>query len=225
MGRPNVIAVVGAAVALVVGTLALGFFSLLDPVKEVDAAVYRASVSVLQAIPGSIPASEFLTQLGSIPVNYGMALGGAFAVWLQRRKIAVPILIVATLLATHVLQKITISVVDGVIPVDDRIIGAAGPYYSGGVARVVVLAGIIASACLVRSAKSDRLVWQLAIGLGVVEALTRLVLGRHWPIDLIASFPIGLITVWLFRQVQEWIETMSPAVNDAELDWIESAER
>ena len=207
MGRPNLFAVAGVAIALVVGTLALGFFSLLDPVKDVDRAVYSASLSVLQAIPGAVSASEFVTSLGSIPVNYGMALGGAFAVWLQRRRIGVPVLIVVTLLATHVLQKLTIGVVDGMIPVDDRIIGAAGPYYSGGVARVVVLAGILASATLVRSAKSDRLVWQLAIGLGVVEALTRLVLGRHWPIDLIASFPIGLTTVWLFRQGQLWLES------------------
>lgn len=209
--RSRVAHVIGVAIALVVGTIVFGFFSLLDAVKDVDAAVYRASLSVLQAVPGSIRVSELVTQIGSIPVNYGMAMGGALAVWVQRRRIAVPILIVVTLLATHALQKLAIGIVDGVIPVDDRIVGAAGPYYSGGVARVVVLAGIIASAVLARSAKSDRLVWQLAIGFGLIEAITRLALGRHWPIDLVASFPIALTTVWLFRRVQEWIEASQPS--------------
>lgn len=213
MGRPNLLSAIGVAVALVLGTLAFGFFSLLDPVKDIDAAAYRGSLSALQAIPGAIPFSEFVTQLGSIPANYGMSMGGAFVVWLQRRKIAIPLLIVGTHLATIALQKLTIGVVDGMIPVDDRIVGAAGPYYSGGVARVIVLAGILASATLVRSAKSDRLVWQLAIGLGVIEALTRLALGRHWPIDLVASFPIGLTTVWLFRQAQQWIEASERPAN------------
>ncbi len=214
MGRHILVKIIVASVALVLGTIGLGFFSLLDSVKEIDAAAYRGSLSVLQAIPGMVWISERVTSLGSIPANYGMAIGGGFIVWLQRRNAVVALLIVATLIATHALQKVTGMIVDGVIPVDDRIIGAAGPYFSGGVARVVVLAGILATAALPPSREADRLVWRLVMVLGFVEALTRLVLGRHWPIDLIASFPIGITIVWIFRRIVEWLPDPSKTMTE-----------
>jgi membrane-associated phospholipid phosphatase len=187
-----------SAIAGFAATVLLGKLSLIDAVKRVDEAVFDACVGFLQSIPGLTSVSERLTDIGAIPVNVGMALGLAFFVCLQRRNVVVPGLVLGTFIGSHALQNLTNRLVDG-HPPTDRVIGAAGPYFSGGVMRVIVLTGMAATLALPRS--FDRWVWRLAVFLGVIEAITRLALGRHWPIDLVASFPIGLGIVWLFRQV------------------------
>ncbi len=187
-----------AALSLFVAVQLFGKFSLLSGVKVVDEAVFEFLVTGLQAIPGLTSVSERLTDIGAVSVNYGMAMALAFFVGLQRRSVLLPSLIAVTFLCGHALQYLTNRIVAGTVPTE-HVIGAAGSYFSGGVMRVVLLAGMAATLALPRH--RDALVWKLAIVLGLVEAITRLALGRHWPIDLFASFPIGLGIVWIFRQL------------------------
>lgn len=211
VGFSDVAPLLLAAFGLVVSTLGAGKLSLLAWFKKMDEAIFDSLIAGLQAIPGAIAFSEFVTKLGAIPVNYGMAIGTAFFVVLLRSRIAEGLLIVATLVATHGLQYLSNAVVDGYAPIDARILGDAGPYFSGGVTRVIVLTGMLAVLALPRSSASQRLrsnkrIWMLALGLGLLEALTRLALGRHWPFDLLAAFPIGLTIVWLFRSVIDLLD-------------------
>lgn len=180
----------------VVAVLAVGWLTLTDAVKSVDRAIFDAVVPALQSIPGATAVSDRVTDIGAVPVNYGMAIAlGAF-VWAQRRDPLRGLLVPAVVLLAHWLQRLAIVVVDGYAP-DEHVVGAAGPYFSGGVQRVVLLTGILL--VIARPDLHLRTVMHWAIGVGLVEAVSRFVLGRHWPSDLVASFPIGLAELLAFR--------------------------
>lgn len=196
------------AFGLCVATVILGKMTLASPVKAVDEPLFELLVEALQSIPGLVEFSKVATQLGAIPVNYGMALGVACLVGLQRRTIFVPMLILATLFGSHVFQEVVKTFVDGTLPPDRYIIGSAGPFFSGGVQRVVVLTGVVLTLAQHEHADGStarpellgsRRVYQVSAVVGLFEALTRMALGLHWPLDLVAAFPIGLAIVWIFR--------------------------
>ncbi len=184
-------------------TLVLGEASLFTEVKLVDKALFDSIVPAIQSIPGVIEVSTHLTKMGSIPVNYGMALGIGFYSGLQRRSYYLPPAVVGSLFVGHVFQLLVHRIVQGYAPTEFALGGTAGPFFSGGVMRVTLMVGIAATLALPPS--KDRVVWTLAVGFGVVEGFTRLALGRHWPLDIVAGFPVGLGLLWLFRQaVDHW---------------------
>ena len=185
------------SVAGVVGVLGFGKFSLLGPVKTVDEAVLDAAVPWLQSVPGLTSFSEVGTDLGAIPINFFMLLVLAAAAVLRYRHIVPAALVLMVGFGAHALQNVTNRIVEGTVPTRD-VIGAAGPYFSGGVMRVILLAGLALTFLLPE--RQQRLVWSGAALFGLFEAVTRLTLGRHWPIDLVSSFPIGLGLLYLFRQ-------------------------
>ncbi len=195
----------------VVTVLAVGWLTLTDAVKSLDRAIFDAVVPALQSIPGATTVSDRVTDIGAVPVNYGMAIAlGAF-VWAQRRDPLRGLLVPAVVLLAHWLQRLTIVVVDGYAPTE-HVIGAAGPYFSGGVQRVVLLTGILL--VIARPELHLRTVMQWAVGIGLIEAITRFVLGRHWPSDLLASFPIGLAELLAFRVLWDLLPSTPFARDD-----------
>lgn len=180
-----------------VGVLGFGKVTLLGPVKKVDEAALDAVVPWLQSIPGMVSFSEVGTDLGAIPINFFMLLFLSAAAVVRYRHLVPAVLVLLFGFGAHGLQKVTNKVVEGTVPTRD-VIGSAGPYFSGGVMRVILLAGFALTFLL--PARHQRLVWTGAALFGLFEAVTRLALGRHWPIDLLSSFPIGLGLMYLFRQ-------------------------
>lgn len=188
----------GFIVALLVGKA-----SLFSAVKAVDVALFDLMVPALQSIPGVVPVCTQLTKMGSMEMNYGMAIGIGFYGAMQRRSYYLPIAVIGSLFAGHVFQAMVHKIVQGSSPEGYAIGGYAGPFFSGGVMRVTLLVGMMATLALPPS--KDRAVWSLAVGFGIVEGFTRLALGRHWPVDTLAGLPIGLGLLWLFRQaVDHW---------------------
>ena len=192
------IGLVGLALASVIGEL-----SLWGSVKSIDEAIFHSAVPAIQSVPGLVDVSVHVTKMGSIPVNYGMAIGIGFYGGLQRRSWYLPIAVVGSLFAGHVFQILVDRIVEGTVPADYVLGGSAGPFFSGGVMRVTLMVGMAATLALPPS--KDRVVWSLAVAFGIVEGFTRLALGRHWPLDIVAGFPVGLGLLWLFRQaVASW---------------------
>lgn len=185
------------SLAGIVGVLVFGKVTLLGPVKTVDEAVLDAVVPWLQSIPGLASFSEVGTDLGAIPINFFMLLFLAAGAVVRYRHLVPGFLVLGVGFGAHALQNVTNRVVEGTVPTRD-VIGAAGPYFSGGVMRVILLAGLALT--FVLPLRQQRLVWAGAALFGLFEAVTRLALGRHWPIDLVSSFPIGLGLLYLFRQ-------------------------
>ncbi len=197
MARLTVVTLVGFAAVIVVG---LG--RRINWVRSADEAVFDWIVPELQSISGLVDFASWATDLGAIPINRGMAIALAAVVLLLHRQIEPALLVVGAVVGAHAVQVFADRVVDGTIPLVP-VVGEAGPYFSGGVMRVTLLAGIAATIVLPRSA--DRWSWRLAVGLGVFEGCTRLILGRHWPYDLLAALPIGLGILWVFRAAyQPW---------------------
>ena len=197
-----------AAVALLcVATAAVGKFSLWGPVKAIDEPLFEVLVDFLQTIPGLRAFCEQTTRLGALPVTYAMIIGGSVIYALQHRKVAVPALMILTLFGAHAFQRGIGIVVDGTIPTGPDIIGSPGPFFSGGVQRVIVVFGVLASAAQPTSGWSDRAVFRIALAAGTFEAITRITLGRHWPFDLLAAFPIGFTILLVFRGALSVIES------------------
>jgi len=190
---------VAAVVFLYIATVAVGKFSLWGPVKAVDEPLFETLVDALQAVPGLTWFSQWATQLSAISVTYVMISGAAAVYALWRRKVAVPALMILTLFGAHVFQRLVGALVNGTIPVDPDIIGSAGPFFSGGVQRVIVVFGVLASVAQPMTRWSDRTVFRIALAAGVFVAITRAALGRHWPFDLVAAFPIGFTILFVFR--------------------------
>lgn len=188
----------------VAAVLAVGWLTLTDAVKAVDRAVFDAMVPALQSVPGATSISDRVTDIGAVPVNYGMAIALGGLVWAQRRDPLRGLLIPAVLLLAHWLQRLTIIVVDGYAPTE-HVVGAAGPYFSGGVQRVVLLTGILL--VIARPDMKMPMIMRWAVAVGLIEAATRFVLGRHWPSDLLASFPIGLAELLAFRVLWDLLPT------------------
>ncbi len=194
---------------LLAGTVAAGKFSLLGPVKDIDVSLFNASVPALQTVPGLSEFSRWATFLGAVPITYAMMTIAGLLVVFERRQFGVAGLMVSSILGAHILQRIVIRLVDGTIPEGPDVIGSAGPYFSGGVQRVIIVFGVLATLAAPRFSWSSRTIYGIAIGAGAFEGLTRLVLGRHWPFDIIAAFPIGLAILLIFRNALAILESSS----------------
>ncbi len=203
----NALRLVGLACLLLIVTIVVGKLSLTGPVKSVDVRLFAFLVPRLQSIPGLSGFCEWATLLGAIPVDYAMITIAGLIVAFQRRRFGVAGLMVASILGANVFQKIVIRLVDGTIPDGPEVIGNAGPYFSGGVQRVIIVFGVLATIAAPRFNWSSRTIYSIAIVAGVFEGLTRLVLGRHWPVDLLAAFPIGIAILMIFRQALKILES------------------
>ncbi len=168
--------------------LAVGWFSVLGPVKRADVAVFDAVVPLLQDIPFLVSVSEVVTRMGAVPVNYGMVMALAAFVTVQTRLAARGLALIGIFECGHMIQWLSIELIDGSVPTE-HLIGTGGPYFSGGVLRVMLICGFIFRLARPDMEMRERL--KLATVAGVIEGITRLVLGRHWPIDIVAALPIG----------------------------------
>ncbi len=198
---------------LLAGTIAAGKFSLLGSVKDIDISVFNALVPALQSVPGLSKFCSWATVLGSIPITYAMITIAGLLVAFQRRRFGVAGLMVASILGAHLFQRIVIRLVDGTIPEGPDVIGSAGPYFSGGIQRVIIVFGVLATIAAPRFGWTSRTIYSIAIGAGAFEGLTRLVLGRHWPFDLLAAFPIGIAILMIFRQAVEILDSTSESTS------------
>ncbi len=192
LGRLGVEAVIGVAIIL-----ALGALTHLSPVRSIDEAVHEPLVSTLQQGDRLVSISRWLTDMGARDLVFGLTGLLAIAVTLARRSLLHGVLVVATMASTHAVQWLVITVIDGSVPTE-YVIGMAGPYYSGGVVRIMVLVGMASAAvAAARQRHPGRITVVVTLAFGLTEGLTRLVLGRHWPFDVIAAVAIGLFFVSL----------------------------
>ncbi len=145
----------------------------------------------LQTSSFVVDVSEVLTDLGHFTVNYLMLAALAVLAWLRfgRGAISWWVGLALTAVALRPFQSLVSRLVDGSSPASPAVIGTSGPYFSGGVFRVVVIAALTGMILQLRS----RTVLVFAALAGVVEGLTRMALGRHWPLDIVAAIPIGLV--------------------------------
>lgn len=83
-------------------------------------------------------------------------------------------------------------------------VGVAGPYFSGGVFWVTLIAALAA----IVFQRSIRFVVGVGVLAGVFEGLTRLALGRHLPLDVVAAIPVGLGVAFVVWQAVELVSDL-----------------
>lgn len=205
--------ILGSGVLITVVTVLVGRFLGIGPVREWHESSFSPIVESLQRSDALIDASSWLTDLGHLNINYVMlAVLGVCAWLLPSCDTRAWILgLTVTALALRPFQAIVSRLVDGSTPYSPLVVGVAGPYFSGGVFRVTLiaaLAGIVFQ-------RSMRFVVVFAVLAGVFEGLTRLVLGRHWPLDVVAAVPVGLGVAFVIWLAVELLSDLLPDAHSA----------
>lgn len=189
--RVELLKIVAAAVVTSTVSIVVGLLLKVDFVRTWHESTFDPIVEWLQASSLLIDASRVLTDLGHFTVNYLMLAVLAVVAWLRfgRSALAWWVGLALTAVGLRPFQSLVSRLVDGSSPASSAVIGTSGPYFSGGVFRVVVISALAGMIFQLRS----RTVLVAAVLAGVVEGLTRMVLGRHWPLDIVAAIPIGLV--------------------------------
>jgi membrane-associated phospholipid phosphatase len=183
----------GAAAAFVVAWL-IGELSRVGMVSRWDHSAVQWFVHHRTA--GIDRVLVLVTGIGSYRVIeiVGAAIGVGFSI---RDRSAIPLLIVGVaVIGLLVMQHGLTILVHEPAPPARVAVGPAGGYPSGGTARVVAVVGL-GAAFAAEGAKRKWIVaiWAIA-GLAVLaEAASRLVLARHWPLDVIGGLALG--GLWL----------------------------
>ncbi len=194
-----------AGLLVVVSTLLCARLVLLQPIRTVDEALFARVVPRLQESRTLVTLSEWLTDMGSKNVAYALIFLLVVYLLAVERAASSAALVVTTLIAAQGLQWLTFASVTGTAPTDFSI-GTAGPFYSGGVVRAMIVTGMLVSSVTRRRTPSDTgVVWFWALTVGVIEGWTRLTLGRHWPLDIVAALLIGAGILWCYLAMERWI--------------------
>ncbi|NNF55694.1 MAG: phosphatase PAP2 family protein [Acidimicrobiales bacterium] len=192
-------------VAVTAGAILFGWLTLTGPGESINRDTFEPVVDALNAVPGLVSFSEVATDAGKLRFDQFLLLALAFAAGFKLEKpgLTWSVICVAAALGLRYFQSLVTNIVGSTDPGDfaesaDLVIGTAGPYFSGGVFRVVVIVGLALS---MLGLPRRKVFWIAAIG-GVIEGITRMALGRHWLFDTIAAVPIGLGVLWCLVQAR-----------------------
>jgi membrane-associated phospholipid phosphatase len=170
-----------------------------DPVREWHESTFAPIVEFLQRSDLLVDVSTVLTDLGHLNLNYAMLAALAGVAWFRPDcdSRAWLVVLVVTAVGLRPFQSIVSRMVDGSTPASTLVVGVAGPYFSGGVFRVTLIAALTALVF----GRSTWFVVLVATLAGAVEGLTRMVLGRHWLLDIVAAIPVGLAVAFVLSSV------------------------
>jgi membrane-associated phospholipid phosphatase len=135
-----------------------------------------------------------VTAIGDYPPTTVVSLLAGVGLALYWRR-AMPLLLLATVPVEKYLQQGIGSLVHTPRPPAALSIGPAGAFPSGGSARVVLIAGMLAW-LLVGRPRGQRpavAAWTVVALLALVEGWSRLYLGRHWVADVLGGWIFGTL--------------------------------
>jgi len=133
-----------------------------------------------------------ITVVGNRRVTLGLALVVGLWFLAVNRYWVAPVLLVLTWLAIAQIQTALKHLVAGTVPDASLALGPAGPFPSGGAARIVGVAAM--SAWLlgrIYGGSVSRWAWSVVALLGWLEAYSRIYLGRHWVLDVLGGVLLG----------------------------------
>jgi membrane-associated phospholipid phosphatase len=192
LSAPAVTGLVASVVAL--GPLALLVRSSWPPLVRLDAAVTDAAERAVTASPALLAAARATTHLGD-PALAGVVAGGLALVLLARGHGRLALLVVAVRVGTQVLSTGTKAAVDRSRPVFEAPVDSAlgASYPSGHTLAAAGLWSVIAVLLLSRVRPARRpLLLAAAVGIAVVVAASRVLLGVHHLSDVVAALALGL---------------------------------
>jgi membrane-associated phospholipid phosphatase len=185
------VGVVGLALPVLV-VWALGVLARTGPVAGADRSLFDWLVAHRSG--WLTTAMSGLTGIGSYTATALVAILAGVGLALYRRE-ALPLLLLATVPVEKYLQQAIASLVEAPRPPAALSIGSAGSYPSGGSARVVLVAGMVAWLLAQRSPGWRPAVagWTVVALAAFAEGYSRLYLGRHWVSDVVGGWALGAL--------------------------------
>jgi membrane-associated phospholipid phosphatase len=173
-------------------TLAVSLATNLRLVTKPDEAVLAWVVE--HRDPLMVLLQGYLTEVGGIGTTLSVALLGGALLAYRHRSVALGALPTLAFVVLYAAQWLIERVDDRPPPPLDTAIGGIGGFPSGGVARDVVIFGLLAYLMrLSWTRRSDRsFLGALLFVIVFVEAFSRLMLGRHWSLDLLGGVTLGV---------------------------------
>lgn len=200
----------GLAASVLIGSAA-GLLTRAGPIVRLDRPVdrfvdaHRLAAVVHVMLNGTL--------LGSYVVVYTIAVVTGLVVGVRTRRWLPLVVLVASVPAEIVIQKLTSSLVHGTKPAQALAIGAPGGYFSGGSARTLIVFGLVAYfAGWTGMARTRRAaLWTVAVLATFAEGYSRLYLGRHWAVDIVGGWLLGALILASFIFAAE---VLRPAVDE-----------
>jgi len=172
-------------------TVLVGRLAAWDALARWDEQAYTAMASgqndLITRTMAAVTGIGSITSTGFIAIVVGLIVG----YW--KRNVWLAVLPPTVFFVSLHVQRFTDALDPRPGPSDAVSIGAPGGFPSGGTARVIVVVGIIA-VILAQHWRGTRERAVLGAALGAIawiEIISRLVLGRHWPLDLLGGAVAG----------------------------------
>ena len=175
--------------------LILLFIACFELGGAIDPAVAAAAGTIRAESPAILYSALFLTNLGSAPMTFGVAVVGAI-VLVRRRQSRAVILLVAVIIERLAIDGLKLFFGRARPLFDNSLVHVNSLSFPSGHAANSLTAWLLA-ACLAAPAPYRRPAIIAAIAIAVIVGATRVLLGVHWLSDVVGGWAAGLLAVML----------------------------
>jgi len=175
--------------------LILLFIACFELGGAIDPAVAAAAGTIRAESPAILYSALFLTNLGSAPMTFGVAVVGAI-VLVRRRQSRAVILLVAVIIERLAIDGLKLFFGRARPLFDNSLVHVNSLSFPSGHAANSLTAWLLA-ACLVAPAPYRRPAIIAAIAIAVIVGASRVLLGVHWLTDVVGGWAAGLLAVML----------------------------
>jgi undecaprenyl-diphosphatase len=178
-----------AALSLLLIFASAGFVG--GPANEIERSIMTAAAALRSSIPWVAGAASILTMLGGFPFTIGVAVVGSLTL-LARRELGRALLLLATVLLVRLLVEGLKDWIGRVRPLADQLPDSLA-FPSGHSANSMT--AYVAVALIAVPAHHRRTAALGAVALSIIVGITRIILGVHWPSDVLGGWTLGMLAV------------------------------